>query len=139
MSSLVEVGTVDGLTEGKTAVVQAGGRELVLVRWGEDVYALRNICPHMSTALSNNGLVVSHRTGEVGEIRVDRENPIISCPWHQYEYRLRDGHCVTDAGLRVRSYNVLLEEGRIFVDLSSHRQAKTPDSRATDSAENEQR
>lgn len=118
---LVEVGTFDGLEEAKPTVVDAGGRQLVLMRWQDDVYALRNICPHMSTTLSK-GMVMAYRGGDVvGEILLDRENPVIACPWHQYEYTLEDGHCLTDAGLRIRSYPVTIENGTIFVDLDGHR------------------
>ena len=44
-------------------------------------------------------------------------------------YSLGDGLCLTDAGLRVRSYPVAVEDGKVSVDLSGHRagrRAKDP-------------
>ena len=44
------------LAEAKPTVVVAGERELVLVRWRGDVYALRNVCPHMSTSFERGAV-----------------------------------------------------------------------------------
>jgi 3-phenylpropionate/trans-cinnamate dioxygenase ferredoxin subunit len=120
MGEFVPVADLDTLVEAKPKVVEAGGRELVLILWRGDVYALRNICAHMSTTLAL-GTVMGLRTGVVGEPAIDATTPIISCPWHQYEYALGDGQCLTDAGLRVRSYPVAIEDGKVTVDLSGHR------------------
>jgi nitrite reductase/ring-hydroxylating ferredoxin subunit len=46
---------------------------------------------------------------------------VIACPWHKYEFSMKDGHCLTDAGLRVRSYPVTVEAGKVLVDMSGHR------------------
>jgi nitrite reductase/ring-hydroxylating ferredoxin subunit len=122
--AFLEVAAFEELQEAKPAVVQAGGRDLVLMRWQNDVYALRNICPHMSTALLK-GKVTSYVGGDtVGEIIFDHQNPIIACPWHHYEYSLMDGQCLTDVNLRIRSYPVRIEDGRVLVDLQGHRGGK---------------
>lgn len=122
--AFVEVAELETLPQAEAQVFQAGGRELVLVRWQDDVFALRNICPHMSTSLFK-GTVMACRTGTVGEPGIDRENPVLTCPWHQYEYTLADGRCLTDQSLRVRSYPVQIEDGKVLVDLEGHR-GRTP-------------
>jgi nitrite reductase/ring-hydroxylating ferredoxin subunit len=127
MASVVDVGAIDGLPERKIVSVRAGDREIVLVRWDDEVYALRNICPHMSAPLTT-GKVMGYYTGNVigGEIalELEDENPVIACPWHKYEFSLKDGHCLTNAGLRVRSYPVTVEDGRVLVDMSGSRAGK---------------
>jgi nitrite reductase/ring-hydroxylating ferredoxin subunit len=60
--------------------------------------------------------IVSVRAGEL-----EQENPVIACPWHKYEFSLKDGHCLTNAGLRVRSYPVTVEDGRVLVDMGGNR------------------
>jgi len=125
--ALVEVASVDQLQHGATNVYTLGGRDLVLIRWNDDVYALRNICPHMSTALARNAMVIAYRGGSTpGEVTIDRNNPVIACPWHGYEFTLRDGRCLTDAGLRVRSYPVQIQDGKVLVDLAGHRTPRAP-------------
>ena len=127
MTSIVEVGAVDDLPDRKIVSVRAGDREIVLVRWADEIYAVRNICPHMSAPLTT-GTLMGYFTGNVGpggiELEVEEDNPILACPWHKYEFSLKDGHCLTNAGLRVRSYPVTVEDGRVFVDMSGHRAGK---------------
>jgi nitrite reductase/ring-hydroxylating ferredoxin subunit len=124
MPELVEVGKVDELPVGETVTIDVGGRELVLIRWRGEVYALRNICPHMSTSFSKGSMIAGHRAGTVGEVTVDHDDPVIACPWHKYEFRLKDGRCLSDASLRVRSYPVVIADGRILVDLKGYRRDK---------------
>jgi nitrite reductase/ring-hydroxylating ferredoxin subunit len=53
------------------------------------------------------------------------------CPWHQYEFSLATGRCVTDAKLRVRSYKVAVRDGAVVVDLAKPRSAKAAGRTAT--------
>jgi nitrite reductase/ring-hydroxylating ferredoxin subunit/uncharacterized membrane protein len=54
----------------------ANGQELVLVRRGEQVFALANVCAHLGGPLSQ------------GEIKDD----CIVCPWHGSHFALENGH-----------------------------------------------
>jgi nitrite reductase (NADH) small subunit len=112
---LVDVAGLDGLAEGVPAVVDAAGKEIVLVRWRERVYALRNLCPHMSQSFEQGG-VRGRAGGEVGDIEFDLEAPVLSCPWHQFHFDLASGQCLVDPKLRVRTYPVTLDEGRVLVE-----------------------
>jgi nitrite reductase (NADH) small subunit len=118
----VAVCRVDELPEAVPTVVRAGERELALIRWRDDVYALRNLCPHMSASFER-GPVSGRITGRVGGVEISDDDPVIMCPWHQYEFSLGTGRCVTDAKLRVRSYKVIVRDGTVLVDLAKPRPA----------------
>jgi nitrite reductase/ring-hydroxylating ferredoxin subunit len=124
MAPVVDAGAIDELPDRTIVSVRAGDREIALVRWDDEVYALRNICPHMSAPLTT-GKVMGYYTGNVTggeiELELEQENPVIACPWHKYEFSLKDGHCLTNAGLRVRSYPVTVEDGRVLVDMGGNR------------------
>jgi nitrite reductase/ring-hydroxylating ferredoxin subunit len=116
---LVEVARLDDLPEAVPTPVLAGERDLVLVRWRDQVYALRDLCPHMSKSFEL-GSVLGRPTGEVGSIAFDGDDPIMTCPWHQYEYSLTTGRCLTDRILRVRRYPVTIDDdGAVRVDLGA--------------------
>ena len=103
--------------------VRVAGRELVLVRWRERVYALRNVCPHESQSFA--GGVARGRycaTGLPGQLLVDEARPVLVCPWHTWAYELESGRCTTDDRFRVRSYPVEVLEGRVFVEVGGGRQ-----------------
>jgi nitrite reductase (NADH) small subunit len=116
---LQDVGSVEELTEGQPEVVRVGGREIAIVLWRGEVYAVRNVCPHQTQPLGT-GLIRSRLRGDPGRPglpEIDDEDPVIVCPVHTWEFSLTSGACVTHGKLRVRSYPVRLEDGRVLVEL----------------------
>jgi nitrite reductase/ring-hydroxylating ferredoxin subunit len=116
----VDLGPLDDLPESVITPVKAGRRVLALVRKGDEVYAVRDSCPHMSTSFVG-GCVGDQAAGGVGAPAFQHENPIITCPWHRFEFALRTGQCLTHSGLRIKVYPVTVADGRIRVDLDSER------------------
>jgi nitrite reductase/ring-hydroxylating ferredoxin subunit len=113
----VEVGSLADRPEARVTVVQVEGRDLALVRRGEAVYAFRDVCPHMTTSFAG-GAVGDQAAGRVGEPEYLSDRPIVTCPWHRYEFSIVTGHCVTNPALRVRTYPVELRGGQVVVDLA---------------------
>jgi nitrite reductase/ring-hydroxylating ferredoxin subunit len=119
---LVEAGSFEELAEAVPTPVRAGDRDIVLVRWRDTVYALRNLCPHMSKSFEL-GDVLRRACGSVGGPAFTDDRPVLTCPWHQYEYSLDDGRCLTDRRLRVRSYPTRIEDGKVLVELGDRQPA----------------
>lgn len=117
--AFVDVGALGDLRDRIPHVVSIGRRELVLVRWGERVYALKNVCPHQTQSF-NGGAVHSRiePTGRPGEITIDPGRPILTCPWHHWEYDIQTGRCPVDTKLRVRAYDVTIHGDRVLVDVT---------------------
>jgi nitrite reductase/ring-hydroxylating ferredoxin subunit len=113
----VYAGLVEDLPEASLISVRLAGRNLVLVKWRDRVFALRNICPHMSKSFEL-GDVLRRASGGVGGPAFSDSGPVMTCPWHQYEYSLDTGNCLTDRRLRIRSYPTRIEDGQIFVALA---------------------
>jgi len=112
-----EVAPAD-LADGAHRVQLEDGRGLVVVRWQERWWALRDRCPHQGARLS--GGVVSGRVppclpGE--QITVIDDEPVLVCPWHGWEYDVATGRCLHDPEIRVRAYQVKVEEGRVWVEV----------------------
>lgn len=95
---------------------KVNGRGLVLIRWGGEVFAVRDICPHQSLSLIR-GRVHSRLGGTPGNPTVDQKWPVLKCPWHSWEYGLRDGVCVSDPNLKIRSYAVEVRDGTVFIEM----------------------
>lgn len=120
-----DVGAADGFRDGEMRVVRAGRIEVGVARLGRTFYALHNRCPHAGGPLCLGRLAphVKAPIGAAGTIDLDRMRPVISCPWHGWEYDVATGRALMDPKLRVRTYPVVVEEGRVYVDTSRHRQA----------------
>jgi nitrite reductase (NADH) small subunit len=126
------VARIDDLDDGVFQVVEVAGRSVLLVRWEDSLYAVRNICPHQSQAFVGGqirpwifGKKLPCQADAEGdakpawEMDVDADKPVVQCPWHQWEFRLEDGICATDPHFRVRSYPVTVDDdGNVFVDTS---------------------
>jgi nitrite reductase/ring-hydroxylating ferredoxin subunit len=118
---MIDVGSVDDLKHGVPAVVRLEGREVALVRWGDEVFAVRNVCPHQSesffTGFARRDYVIDRVGGEIALGPEDQ--PVLICPVHNWKYRLRDGQCGVDERLRVRTYAVTVTDGRVLVDVDA--------------------
>ena len=115
----IEVAQLDELAEAEPVLVHTGQREVPLVRIGEEVYALRNSCPHMDTSLAG-GAVLAYASGTTEEPHFEEDQPVVACPWHQYEFSLATGRCMTAERLSARTYAVTVRDGKVLVDLAAH-------------------
>lgn len=81
-------------------------------------YAVRNLCPHRGAPVCY-GRVRPHVVGPaVHAIEFEREGEILKCPWHQWEFDLATGESLYAEGVSLRTYPVVVEDGRVVVVLS---------------------
>jgi nitrite reductase/ring-hydroxylating ferredoxin subunit len=93
--------TLDDLTELEPRQVTVGGRDLAVVRIGDDVYAFAATC--------------THRLAPLAEGAVTRKERIV-CPWHVGIFNLRDGAVVggpPESALSV--YPVKVIDGEVYL------------------------
>jgi nitrite reductase (NADH) small subunit len=81
----------------------------------DDLYALANLDPFSDASVLSRGIV-----GSIGEI------PIVASPIFKNRFDLRTGESLEDPTTRVRTYDVLLEDGRVLVCRSPRPLAGTP-------------
>jgi nitrite reductase (NADH) small subunit len=101
-------------------ILRAGGHEIGVFRVPDGYRAYENVCLHQGGPVCT-GIVI----GKVEQVLRDdktvafeRESPDelhVICPWHGWEYDLSNGECATDRRLRLRSFEVELENGELFV------------------------
>src|SRR5947209_14718373 len=109
-----EVGSLEDLPDGRPAIAKVAGREVALIRVGDQVYAVRNVCPHQTQSFQGGRAQVRvEGASEIGEMEI-LDDPVLRCPWHGWEFRLEDGQCLVDPKLRVRTYGVAVRDGRVF-------------------------
>lgn len=97
---LLPVAVLDDLPQGIGRLVLAGGREIALFRCGDTVWAIDARCPHAQGPLHDGMLC-----GEA-----------VICPLHQRRVDVRTG-AVEDWPHSVRTYRVVVDEGRVFLEL----------------------
>jgi nitrite reductase/ring-hydroxylating ferredoxin subunit len=108
---------IDELERGHVRSVTVAGIRIAIIRTqADELWALRDICPHLGGQLSHGSLQPMVVGSEAGEYRL-AETLILRCPWHGYEFDIQTGRCVADPeGLRVRSYSVTVEQRQVVLE-----------------------
>ena len=100
-AQFVDVGAAAEIAAGVPRPVELAGLELLIVRVGDEYFAIENKCSHTGALLTR------------GRIRGD----CIVCPVHGARFRLRDGkHLTPPASSGLRTFAVRVEAGRVLVD-----------------------
>jgi len=116
MPSLIQGGKLAELADGQMKMVQAGNKEILLARAGDNVYATQNRCPHMGGNLSHGTL----------------RGTVVACPRHHSQYDVRDGRVLRWTNWPaivlffaklvrpprpLKTYPVRIESGNIMVEI----------------------
>ena len=98
---LVTVARADEIPPGSARVVRAGEVELALYNVDGDFHATQSQCLHLKGPLGD------------GEL----EGPVVTCPWHGWQYDVRTGENEFDRALQLQSFEVVVEDGDVKVVL----------------------
>ena len=95
------VGKLDDIPDGKGIAVQAGRREIAVFRVGREVFAIANACPHKGASLCE------------GEVM--RNEKMVRCPWHHWNWSLENGTLEPDPAQGLRTYEVAVDGDEVIV------------------------
>jgi len=98
---LVKAAGTDELADGQSKVLNIDGNAVVLFRVRDDYFAISNTC--------------LHRGGPLGEGELNGYE--VTCPWHGWKYDVRTGSFTIIPTLRVRTFNVKIVDGSLFVEV----------------------
>lgn len=108
---------LDEIDDGAMKALEVNGRAVVLIRRGDDVAALRNVCPHQGATLSGGVVSCRRVAAGVGEYVADVSAGVVRCPWHNWEFDTESGTCFHRDDQRVAVYRVEVEGGEVFLNL----------------------
>ncbi len=92
-------GRAEDVPAGQSKVVTINNRAIAVFNVQGKFFAVHNLCPHEG--------------GPLNEGRV--KGFIVSCPWHDLAFDLRNGQGTDGGGYCVGSYEVRVEGGEILV------------------------
>lgn len=106
------IGRVDDFVDGEHVVVEVNGRSIGVFRYGGRYFALLNRCPHQGGPLCAGPFGPLIDSDGVGSVTLNEDRVLVSCPWHGWEFDIRDGQSYCDPKrFRVRPYPVDVESG----------------------------
>ena len=110
------------LQPGDRKVIQVEGREIGVFNINGEYVAYSNWCAHQSGPTCEGSVTGTYKESfdkENLEYELEwcEEGNIINCPWHGWEYDIRDGDCLSRQGVKLPSYPVTVEEGTVAVEV----------------------
>lgn len=104
MTDYIVVASTSDISEQQPLVVIKNGYRIAIYRIGEKLYAIEDICPHMGAFLSNGYCEGSRAV----------------CPWHNWQFDLESGECVTnDNGLTVQTFPIKEVDNQILLAMET--------------------
>jgi nitrite reductase (NADH) small subunit len=101
MSEFRTVCRVGDVREGEGKTVSVGDKMIAVFLDGGQYYAINDTCLHMGASLGD-GYV---------------EKGIVTCPWHAWRFRLKDGAWADNPRINIGCYNVRVEGDAIQVEV----------------------
>lgn len=89
------------VVEGEGKTVEVAGKLIALFRDKGEFHAIDDMCPHMGASLSGGYL----------------ENGIVTCPWHAWRFRLKDGAWADNPRIKIGCYSVRVEGDSILIQV----------------------
>ena len=110
------VGAAD-LKPGEKRIVEINGRSVGIFNVNGDYYALHNRCPHMGGNLCEGPVTGTTLYTDKTEFVYGRENELVRCGWHGWEFEIKTGQCLVKQQMRVRTYQVSAENGQLILHI----------------------
>lgn len=93
-------GAITDFAENSMQPVQAGGREVLLIRQDGEFYAMEDRCTHDNGVLHDGELL----------------DGAVKCERHGAKFDLKTGRATMPAVKKVRLYKVSVEDGNVYVE-----------------------
>jgi nitrite reductase/ring-hydroxylating ferredoxin subunit len=103
MATWVDACNTEELPDGSRRLLRTGGCEIALFNVQDRVYAIDDSCPHQGSSLV------------VGKVEGTR----VMCRAHGLRFDLATGCLRSSLPLRVRTYPVRVEGGRVLIDVAA--------------------
>lgn len=112
---------VEEIPEDDGVLADVGDREIGVFKHKGCLYAYDNRCIHQGGPVCTGELLGATKL-ELGERKealreiLDENEMRLICPWHGWEYDLVTGEAAHDRRYRLRRFEVVVDDGIVYVD-----------------------
>jgi nitrite reductase (NADH) small subunit len=103
VSNWIQIAAISECPPGSALELIAGERVIALFNIEGEFYALDGICPHQGGPLGEGSLA----------------GCIVTCPWHGWQFDVRDGQNQLNARIRQPTLPVRIDGDAVLVDLDA--------------------
>ncbi len=98
---IVTVARVEEIPEGERKIINVDGISIGIFHHNGNFYALHNSCLHRGGPVCTGSL----------------NGDVIECPWHGFQYDVRDGHLLTDPKSHLDTFRVQVEDDEVKLEI----------------------
>ena len=111
------VAAADEILPGERKLVNVRGRPILIFNLDGDYFGILNRCPHQGASLCKGKLVGLVEADRPGQYNFTRNNEIIRCAWHGWEFDIRTGksRCEPEK-IKATQYNVETKIGSDIIE-----------------------
>lgn len=107
---------VNEMKVGDRKSIQVRRMSIIVVRKGDNFYALRNACPHQGAEFDKGPLRGAARSYEDKEICYEKQGGVLYCPWHHWSFDVENGCSVHDPeNTKIKTFDVKIEGDEVVV------------------------
>lgn len=104
------------LAVGERRLIEKDGKSIGVFNTGSQIVAVLNICPHAFAPVCRGKIGGTTLPSEPGEFVWGRDNEILRCPWHGWEFDLHSGQCLTDRR-KLKRFPVHIRDGAVYIEV----------------------
>tara|TARA_A100000164_G_C21443343_1_gene556571 strand:- start:125 stop:538 length:414 start_codon:yes stop_codon:yes gene_type:complete len=111
------VAVADEILPGERKLVNVRGRPILIFNVDGDYFGILDRCPHQGASLCKGKLVGLVEADRPGQYNFTRNNEIIRCAWHGWEFDIRTGksRCEPEK-IKATQYNVETKIGSDIIE-----------------------
>ena len=122
MTEAYTVCAADELGDGDKIIVQVEGKEIAVFNVDGEYRAYLNWCPHQGGPCFEGKVSGTRKATydrERREVSLEwiKEDQIMNCPWHGWEFDLTNGECLSKRSVVLPSFSVEEADGEIRLSL----------------------
>ncbi len=115
MAEKVFICRADEIKIGAPVIAKIRSFSVGVFRVGDSFYALLNLCPHRGAPLCEGVQCGTTAPVDGPEFIYHRDNEIIRCAWHGWEFDIKTGAALAAPGVKARTFPVTVEDGAVYV------------------------
>jgi nitrite reductase (NADH) small subunit len=111
------LGKIEEFPDRKITIREVDGTSVGIFRDGEEFSAMLNICPHRAAPVCQGLMGGTMLPSGPGEFVYGMDGLVLRCPWHGWEFDVRNGESVGPVDKRnLTMLAIEVEGGDVYVD-----------------------
>lgn len=106
---------------GTNKIVDLNGLSIGIYNIKGEYFAINNYCPHQGAELCKGPVCGTNLPSDVYEYEYGRDQEIVRCPWHGWEFDIKTGISLFDDKVRTKKFEVVVEEDKVGIVLKSRK------------------